>query len=147
MSRTKFLLSDGILLTLVSFYTYAVFSQLYNYPEFKQHIHNQLFSSSIANTLVWIIPVSEVLIILLLSIERVRFIGLCLSTILLFLGSGYIVLVLINYFNRIPCSCVGILSHQSWEVNLLFNLFFFIFSILGIGIRSTYSHSTAKELV
>jgi hypothetical protein len=59
-------------------------------------------------------------------------VGFYLSALLLIIFTGYIALVLLNYFGRVPCSCGGVIRTLGWGLHLIFNVFFLLLSFLGI---------------
>ncbi|WP_407637169.1 MauE/DoxX family redox-associated membrane protein [Daejeonella oryzae] len=58
--------------------------------------------------------------------------GLNFSLFLLIQFTIYIILIMLNVFGRIPCSCGGILEEMSWGQHLVFNLFFLLLTIIAI---------------
>jgi hypothetical protein len=120
---------------LILLWVYAATSKLINYEQSRMQMMNQVFPDSINAVLLWVIPITELLIAGLLLFSKSRIAGLILSAILLFLFSGYVLLVMLNVFDRIPCSCGGIISKLSWGQHLVFNLVFLALAILGLGIE------------
>ena len=120
---------------LIFLWVYAAMSKLLNFEQSRMQMMNQVFPVSINRILLWAVPFTELLIagFLLFSISRKA--GLVLSAILLFLFSGYVLLVMLNVFGRIPCSCGGIIAKLSWGQHLVFNLVFLSLAILGLGIE------------
>lgn len=135
--KGKFLQFKAPLLTLICtllvlLWTYTVASKLIDIHEFKRQLGNQTLGKTTASFLLWFIPVSEILSILLLLYQRTRFIGLLLSTILMSLFTGYIGLVILGYYDRTPCSCGGVLKEMGWQLHFWFNVFFLTISCLGV---------------
>ncbi|MEJ7778751.1 MAG: MauE/DoxX family redox-associated membrane protein [Daejeonella sp.] len=67
------------------------------------------------------------------------------SCILLFLFSMYIILVINHAFERIPCSCGGIISKLTWGQHLVFNLFFLALALAGFIISTKKGGDMGKE--
>ncbi len=120
---------------LTFLWVYAAMSKVLNYEQSRMQMMNQVFPAMINAVLLWVIPITELLIAGLLLFSKSRMAGLILSAILLFLFSGYVLLVMLNVFGRIPCSCGGIISKLSWGQHLVFNLVFLALAILGLGIE------------
>ena len=120
---------------LVFLWVYAAMSKVVNFEQSSMQMMNQVFPASINAILLWVLPATELFIAGLLLFSKSRIVGLILSAILLFLFSGYVLLVMLNVFGRIPCSCGGIISKLSWGQHLVFNLVFLALAILGLGIE------------
>lgn len=124
-----------IIALLILLWSYTVGSKLMDLQQFKQELFNQNFSKNIAILLLWFIPIAELLAAALLIIQKTRLLGLIISMILMTLFTGYISLVLLDYYDHIPCSCGGVLKALRWEEHLYFNLFFLSISIIGIYLQ------------
>jgi putative oxidoreductase len=127
----------SILLQLISallilLFVYTSVSKLIDFQQFKEHIYNQAIPHSTASILIWTLPVIEIITAGLLFFDRSRLAGFSLSSILLICFTAYIILVLLNYFGRVPCSCGGVIKALGWKMHLAFNLFFLLLSFLGI---------------
>lgn len=120
---------------LILLWVYAAVSKLISYEQSRMQMMNQVFPASINGVLLWAVPFTELLISGLLLFPGTRKVGLFLSAILLFLFSGYVLLVMLNVFGRIPCSCGGVISKLNWEQHLVFNLVFLLLALLGFGIE------------
>jgi putative oxidoreductase len=59
--------------------------------------------------------------------------------------TGYVILVLINFFGRVPCSCGGVIQVLGWKTHMVFNLFFLLLTGLGILIITKKRRVTGKE--
>lgn len=117
---------------LVILFCYTAIAKLMDVAEFERQLARQEIPSWSKTALVWLIPVTELLLSALLIIPGTRLLGFYGSTLLMALFTGYIGLVVAGYFDRTPCSCGGVLRSMSFEVHLVFNLFFLTLSLLGI---------------
>jgi putative oxidoreductase len=124
-----------IIVLLILLWSYTAGSKLIDLQEFKRQLYNQTFGINLANLLLWLIPITEITAALLLIIQKTRLLGLTLSLVLMSLFTGYIALVLLDYYERTPCSCGGVLQALGWEEHFYFNLFFFSISIIGIYLQ------------
>lgn len=131
---TANLIITATTVALTFLWVYAAMSKVLNYEQSRMQMMNQVFPAMINAVLLWVIPITELFIAGLLLFSKSRTAGLILSAILLFLFSGYVLLVMLNVFGRIPCSCGGIISKLSWGQHLVFNLTFLALAILGLGI-------------
>lgn len=120
---------------LILLYTYAATSKLFDLSQFRQQLHNQTFPGWLDEPLLYGLPVMEILTALLLFFRRTILTGLYLSLGLLMAFTAYISLVMLHYWDRVPCSCGGILSHMSWTSHLAFNWAFLILNVTAIWIH------------
>ncbi|TKT86002.1 MauE/DoxX family redox-associated membrane protein [Dyadobacter frigoris] len=126
--RITFILAA--VLIILFFYTAA--SKLVNTEEFHRQLANQTLPVWSISWLLWLIPITELVVSLLLITEKTRRVGFYGSAILMLLFTGYIGLVLLNVFDRVPCSCSSVIRHMGFPAHFLFNLFFLTLSIVGI---------------
>ena len=122
---------------LIILFFYTSVSKLLDLAEFRKQLANQTLPASSIGPLLWIIPICELLVSALLTIGSTLRIGFYLSTVLIFIFTVYMGLVLSNFFDRIPCSCGGVLRSMGFEAHFFFNLFFLTLSIVGIYISHT----------
>jgi uncharacterized membrane protein YphA (DoxX/SURF4 family) len=127
---------------LVLLWVYTAFSKLTDLNEFKRQLESQTLGKTAASLLLWFIPISEVTAAALLLIRKTRPIGFIVSALLMFLFTGYIALVLLGYYNRIPCSCGGVLKAMGWQMHFWFNLFFLFVSMMGIYLERKRAKSS-----
>ncbi|MDT3404251.1 MauE/DoxX family redox-associated membrane protein [Mucilaginibacter terrae] len=117
---------------LVALFVYTALSKWFAFQEFKVQMRVQAVPGWAADFLTWTLPTTELIVALLLITYKWRLIGFWLSLALMTSFTGYIMLVLVGYFGRVPCSCGGVLKSMGWQTHLFFNLFFLLLSILGI---------------
>ncbi len=128
-------LIQGISAILVFLWIYAALSKFLNFEQSRMQMLNQVFPAAINRILLWAVPAAELFTAGLLLFARTRTAGLILSILMLSLFSVYILFVILNVFDRIPCSCGGIISKLSWGQHLVFNLVFLALALLGLGIE------------
>lgn len=133
MSR-KWLL-EAIVLLLFILFVYAATSKLIDFKRFSFQMDSQPFDDRFTPWLVFGVPLTEFVIAAMLIFKRTLLAGLWASLILMLLFTGYIILIKLNYFGKIPCSCGGVISQLNWTQHLFFNLFFVLISIAGIVLR------------
>lgn len=113
----------GYLLLIILWGTTAA-SKLGNLHEFKAALAKQVFSEKFAALLLIAVPAAELLAATLLAFSKTRLYGLIASLILITTFTLYIAMVLAGYFNKVPCSCGGVLKWLGWKAHLVFNLVF-----------------------
>lgn len=120
-------------LMLAFLYTYTAISKWYDWESFRISLYNQVFPEWLGTILLYSLPPAELALAILLVGKRTVGPALWVSLGLLTVFTGYIALVLMGVFERIPCSCGGVVSALGWEEHLFFNLFFLLFN--GIALK------------
>jgi len=115
---------------LAILFIYASLSKSLNYTTFRLQVSASPVINQFA-TIAWILPVSEIIIALLLTVNHTRKYGLYASAFLLILFTGYIVCML-AFVKHLPCSCGGVLTRLTWEQHVLFNISFLGVCLSGI---------------
>ena len=111
---------------LILLWVYAAASKLMDFDRSRGEMLNQALAPWLEKILVWAIPLAELSITALLLFKQTRLQGIILSLVLLLIFTAYIVLVKLNYFDYVPCSCGGIISKLSWEGHFIFNMVFIV---------------------
>lgn len=137
--RTAQMLLNVIVFLIVLLWTYTAASKLADFSAFKTEMANQPFSAGFTTLLIWSIPPVELLAAFLLLFDKTRLRGLYLSFFLMLLFTGYIGLVLLGYYERVPCSCGGVLKQLGWQAHFWFNKFFMFLSFSGIYLERRLS--------
>src|ERR1700754_3897253 len=117
---------------LILLFLYASLSKFLDFHSFKNEMDNQPFSNDWTPYLIWFVPCSEILTCVLLLFERTRLIGLYSFLGLMSLFTIYTIIILLNFFSYIPCSCGGVIRRLTWTQHLFLNLFYVALSIVGI---------------
>lgn len=119
-----------ISMLLVALFTYAAISKMIDYHNFTKQLSDSPLLSPIAGVLVWFVPAAELYTVILLLNSGWRKTGLLLSVLLMALFTGYIIVMLL-FFDRIPCSCGGVLERMDWHEHLVFNSVFTLIALTG----------------
>ncbi|MBW8683737.1 MauE/DoxX family redox-associated membrane protein [Chitinophaga rhizophila] len=128
---TRKLIVDLPAVLLVMLFTYAALSKLLQYSMFQHQLGQSPFVADYASTVVWLVPLSELLIAALLIVPQTRLTGLYLSYAMMLSFTIYIYAML-HYSPFIPCACGGVLSQMNWNQHLIFNIIFTLISLTGI---------------
>ena len=132
---TRKIIVEVISSLLVLLFLYTSLSKWLDFKTFTGEMNNQPFPNWITPWLVWILPATEVLIVLALLFEKTRLKGLWASFVLMILFTIYTALVLLRVFHRVPCSCGGVIKNLTWKQHLVFNLFFTGISFAAILLK------------
>ncbi|MEN7547343.1 MauE/DoxX family redox-associated membrane protein [Rapidithrix thailandica] len=114
---------------------YTATRQWLDWEAFQGQLLNQPLPKTLSLILTGLLPSVEVLLAGLLLFEKSRPLGFALTMGFMSMTSGYIVLVLSEAFAYVPCSCVGMLDNQPWEVQLALNSSIFFLALAGYRIR------------
>lgn len=123
---------ESITMLLFILFTYAAGSKLANYKLFIFQMNAQPFDDKYTPLLVAGLLAVEFAIAASLIFGRTQRVGLWASLVLLLMFTAYIILIKLQYFDNIPCSCGGVIESLSWTQHLFFNLFFIGISITGL---------------
>jgi hypothetical protein len=130
---------------IICLFLYASVSKWLDFRTFIGDMNNQPLPNVLTPWLVWGIPFSEVLIALALMFDRSRKAGLFGSLILMSAFTVYTVIILMHFFEYVPCSCGGVIKKLTWNQHLFFNLFFVGLSLLGLWLCKNNSKNSAHE--
>jgi len=117
---------------LILLFTYASFSKLVDVKTFTGQMNNQPMPNWMTPYLVWGVPSIEIVIVAALMLDRTRKIGMWASFLLMSAFTVYVSLAVFKVFDRVPCSCGGVLNKMGWTEHLYFNLFFNLISLWAI---------------
>lgn len=134
---------DILISLFILLFIYTATSKLINFSDTVKSMHNQPLNRGLANFLIYAVPVSELIIVLLLVFNKTKLLGLYLFTGLMIIFTGYVALVLINYYDRIPCSCGGLMKEIGWRSHLYLNITFCLLG--GIAIYLTQKGETSSR--
>lgn len=126
---------DIIVYLYVLLFLYAATSKLIEYDKFQLQISKSPIISDYAFILVWMVPTLEIIISIMLLINRTLMLGLYAAFGLMCLFTAYIYAIL-NISDHIPCSCGGILEKLGWREHLIFNIAFVGLALIGILLQA-----------
>lgn len=122
---------------LILLFTYTAISKLTDYANFVRFIDESSPIHKGADTIGWLLPVTELVVVLLLFFERTRRAGLYASLLLLVLFTLYL-LYMVLFVADLPCSCGGVLRKMSWQQHVWFNLVFILINLIALGPERIY---------
>jgi len=121
-----------IINALIILWIYTAGSKLMDLEDFKRQLALQPFGSVINSMLVYALPAIEIFTAVLLTVKKTKTTGLVLSVVLLTVFTLYVLLVVVGYFTKMPCSCGGVLEFLSWKAHLIFNVFFLAINLIAL---------------
>lgn len=131
MNKRKQLIIEIISAVFVLLFVYAACTKLLDYEKSKLQISQSPVLTQFAGIVVWLVPAIEIVIALMLSIQRFRLIGLYLSYTMMVMFTAYII-VITRISDYVPCSCGGVLEKLSWNEHLVFNMVFVVLGAVSI---------------
>lgn len=126
---------------LILLFLYAAASKLMDYKRYWGEMNNQPFDNKFTTLLTIAIPAAEIITVLLLIIHKTRKWGFIASAFLMTIFSGYIALVLAKFYDRVPCTCGGVLDQLGWGPHLVVNIGFLALSLLGWRLITRKTHT------
>ena len=128
--------SSTTIVTIICFafillFVYAATSKLADYDKFIVQLRQSPMLTAFAEIIVWLIPMIEIIISILLLFPASALLGLYGSFSLMVTFTFYIITIQ-NFSEYVPCSCGGILEYLNWNEHLYFNIGFIILAIAGI---------------
>ena len=126
---------DIVTVMLIILFFYTAITKLIDINEFRRQLSNQPLPVWSIGILLWLIPICEILVSLLLVAGPSRTAGLYGSALLMLIFTGYMGLVLLNVFERVPCRCGGVIGNMSFEVHFIFNAFFLMLSTSALKLH------------
>jgi len=117
---------------LVILWAYASLSKLFDLPKFKQAMITQVFPVWIGKIFVYLVPVVEIAIILLLLFPHSRLLGMYASLFLMLAFTIYVGGTVYGFYERHPCACGGLFARLGWKRHFKLNVVLTIISLLGV---------------
>ena len=129
MKKERYIQTSRYLLIVL--WIYAAGSKLWSYTAFKVQLSRQPLPEWSMPILQWLIPMLELGAVALLCFQRTFRKGLFLSFLLMSLFAFYVGFGLAHVYDKVPCSCSGILGSMSWGSHFIFNILFTIIAFTG----------------
>ena len=130
-SSTRRIIIDVICFLYILLFIYASVNKLLDFQNFQVQIGQSPLLSVYAGWMSWLVIFIEILIAVLLIFPNSRSIGLWTAFNLMLMFTIYIFIIL-HYSSYVPCSCGGVLEKMTWDIHLIFNLFFV--SLAGLAL-------------
>jgi len=120
-------LQHACIVVLVVLFTYTATSKLFAMTSFHFTLLQIPLLRPMSRVLVWLVPLFELLLVVLLLFHRTVRLGLVLSFLFLVACTAYMVYMLL-YLPQMPCACGGVIGLLSWPQHVMLNVFF---AVLG----------------
>jgi putative oxidoreductase len=117
---------------LIFLFVYTSVNKLWDFKTYTGEMYNQPLPLPVKKVLLWAVPFSELLVAGLLFFNTTRLAGLYGSLFLMLAFTIYTAIILLRFFDYVPCSCSGVIKSLTWQQHLVFNLFFTAITLIGI---------------
>lgn len=122
---------EGIIFLCVLLFAYTAFSKLIALPKFLGQIRSAPIIGPYSGTVIWAVPMAELVVAMLMTWPRTRLAGLYLFVGMMAAFTAYIIYI-IRYASHIPCSCGGVLEAMGWGDHLIFNALFILIGSIAL---------------
>lgn len=123
------ILVTGLLIIL---WAYASASKLFDLQKFKQAMLTQVFPKWMGKIFVYLVPLMEIVMIVLLLIPETRLIGMYASLFVMIAFTLYVGGAVFNFYDRHPCACGGLFSRLGWYKHFKLNIILSLIALCGV---------------
>lgn len=120
---------SGILIIL---WMYAAVSKLTNLNQFSHALMTQVFPKWVGKILLYVLPLTELILVGLLIYSRTRLFGMYASLFLLFAFTLYVGGAVFHIYDRHPCACGGLFNRLGWHKHFKLNIMLTIVALAGV---------------
>lgn len=124
-------------------FLYAAVSKIRDFDNFQIQIGQSPLLSAFAESISYAVIAIEIVIAVLLLVEKFRRLGLYLGFVLMAMFSAYIFFIM-NFAAFVPCSCGGVLENMNWGEHLAFNLLFVFLGFSALLISRPETESAGR---
>jgi hypothetical protein len=117
---------------LIILWTYASFSKILNVPKFRQAMLTQVFPQLLGKIFVYLVPLTEIILIILLLIPSTRLLGMYSSLFLMLAFTIYVGGAVYGFYERHPCACGGLFARLGWQKHFKVNVILTIIALAGV---------------
>lgn len=117
---------------LVLLWAYAALSKLFNLHQFKQALMTQVFPQWVGKILVYVLPLSELILVGLLLIPQTRLIGMYSSFFMMGAFTLYVGGVVFKIYDQYPCACGGLFAKLGWSNHFKVNIVLTLIALAGV---------------
>lgn len=146
MKRKSYI--KGLSYPLIILWIYAAGSKLWFYSMFVSQLERQPLPDWSIPVLSWLLPLAELVAVALLCFQRTLSKGFLLSFFSMFAFTLYVGLGLIHIYDKVPCSCGGILGKMGWQSHFIFNICFTIIAFIGWRLtKSNHENFVSRKTI
>lgn len=143
--KMKTTLLSVIRLLLIMLWVYTAIAKWKDPALFHAQLNKQPLPEAFHSLVFYLLPSIELLAAGLLSFGKTLKPGLYLSATLMLFFTVYVALALSGLiWDKVPCSCGGVISSMSWKTHLWFNIIFTSLALIGLKLSRNKSHRHSK---
>jgi len=116
---------------LIMLWAYASVSKLLNLHQFQHAMMSQVFPKWIGRIFVYLVPLSEIIMIVLLLIPSTRLIGMYASLFTMIAFTLYVGGAVFRLYERSPCACGGLFGKLGWYKHFKVNIVLSLIALVG----------------
>jgi len=116
---------------LIILWAYTALSKLFDFNKFKYAMKIQVFPRWIGSILVYMLPVLELALVVLLIVPSTRLIGMYSSLFLMVLFTLYVGGAVFHIYDRNPCACGGLFNRLGWHKHFKVNIVLTLIALAG----------------
>jgi hypothetical protein len=117
---------------LVILWGYASISKLTNLSEFQHAMMAQVFPKWVGRILIYVVPLAEIAMIVLLLIPSTRLIGMYASLFTMIAFTLYVGGAVFKLYLRTPCACGGLFNKLGWYRHFKVNIVLSLIALVGV---------------
>ncbi|MBB5646300.1 MauE/DoxX family redox-associated membrane protein [Pedobacter cryoconitis] len=117
---------------LILLWAYAAFSKLFNLAQFQHALMIQVFPRWVGKILVYVLPLSELILVGLLLIPQTRLIGMYSSFFMMGAFTLYVGGVVFKIYDQYPCACGGLFARLGWSNHFKVNIVLTLIALAGV---------------
>lgn len=128
----------AIIIMFILLWGYASLPKLFNMKYFREVLDSQAIPKWINPYLTWLLPITEIVVMILLIFPSTRIIGMYGSLILMFIFTLYVSGIIIRIYDIYPCPCGGLFTRLGWKRHFKINIVLTLVAIIGIALISNW---------
>lgn len=115
----------------IMLFVYTAASKILEFNDFRTQLGQSPIFAAVAEWVAYCVISAELLISVLLVLEKTRKAGLVFALTLMIMFTTYIIIIL-NFATFTPCSCGGFIESLGWTGHLIFNIVFILLALLAL---------------
>jgi len=117
---------------LIFLWAYASLSKIFDFKKFKQAMITQVFPKWMGEIFIYLVPLSEIVMIILLLLPSTRLVGMYASFFMMLAFTFYVGGAVFHIYEKYPCACGGLFYKLGWNKHFKVNIVLTIIALIGI---------------
>lgn len=121
-----------IRIVLIMLFVYAGLSKIIDVEHFQEQLfQSPIIPASVVPMISYLLPTGEIVLSILLSLDKFLKPALILSFAVMLFFSFYLI-GLVSFFTNVPCACGGILGNMGYPAHIIFNVVMAILPVWAV---------------